>query len=52
MNGGMLGNVVKGLEWPLARKALHKCNPFTIEPPQEHADQQELKEDVSFNSPV
>ena len=26
----MLGNIAKCFEWPLVRKALYKCSPFTI----------------------
>ena len=26
----MLGNIAKRFEWPLVRKALDKCSPFTI----------------------
>ena len=26
----MLDNIVKHFEWPLVRKALNKCSPFTI----------------------
>ena len=30
MNGWMSGNIIQPFEWPLVRKALYECRPFTI----------------------